>query len=111
MITHKRSRCERRKVKPALRNNIATYAAGCTYKSRWAVHLDVFRDVSNMRKGKRRNNYLDTGNLLWSLPRSFDAVSITKSQPPQPAQSLCHLASQDVKESPNAARLDNHGGF
>lgn len=82
MITHKRSRREKRKVKPALRNNIATYAGGCTYKSRQAVHLEVFRDVSSVRKRKRLNNYLDTGTLLWLLPRSFDAVLITESRPP-----------------------------
>lgn len=82
MITHKRSRRERKKVKPALRNNTATYAGGCTYKSRPAVHLEVFGDVSGVRKRKRLNNYLDTGNLLWLLPRSFDAVLITESQPP-----------------------------
>lgn len=79
MITHKRSRRERRKVKPALRNNIAMYASGCTFKSRQTVHLEALRGVSSVRKGKRLNNYLDTGNLLWLLPRSPDVVLITES--------------------------------
>lgn len=81
MITHERSLCARKKVKPALGNYIAMYAGGCTYKSR---HLETLWDVSRVRRGtkKKLNNYLDTGNLLWLLPRSPDAVLITESRPP-----------------------------